>query len=242
LNIAIVEDDAGDREYLLDCIAVYTDDMKTAVSVSTFESADTFLGDGTPGRYDLIFLDIYMVGVTGMDLAQRLRRDHVNSQFVFTTTSATHAVESYEVAATYYLLKPYDYGQFAKMMEAVDGKVRWDTPGIAVKVGHDMETVPLAAIRYVDYADHYVRLHTATRVIRSYGSFQETETRLDSYPQFLTCYRNMMINMDRVDKLEGDHFELEQGESIPITRNRLREMREAYTTYIFARMKRGGTP
>lgn len=240
MNIAIVEDDAGDREYLLDCLAIYTDDMKTAVTVATFENAAAFLGDGTPGRYDLIFLDIYMGAVTGMDLAQKLRKSHVNSQFVFTTTSVAHAVTSYEVAATYYLLKPYDYGQFANMMAAVEERVRIDEPSIALKVGHDMETVPLASIRYVDYADHYVLLHTATRVIRSYGNFQEMETRLLDYPQFLTCYRNMMINMDKVEKLEGDHFELEQGESIPITRNRVREMREAYTDYIFARLKRGG--
>ncbi|MEG2176713.1 MAG: LytTR family DNA-binding domain-containing protein [Oscillibacter sp.] len=238
MNIAIVEDDPGDREYLLDCLAIHADDAKTPVSISSFENADAFLGDGSPGRYDLIFLDIYMGNVTGMELAQKLRDIHVSSQIVFVTTSVSHAVTSYEVAATYYLLKPYDYDQFSKMMSAVYSRVSPEEPTIGVKVGHDLETVPLSAIRFVDYADHYVLVHTSTKVLRSYIPFQEIEELLGAYPQFLTCYRNVIVNMEKIEKMEGDHFELEQGESIPISRNRVREMREAYTGYIFSRMKR----
>ncbi|MEG1577815.1 MAG: LytTR family DNA-binding domain-containing protein [Oscillospiraceae bacterium] len=240
MNIAIVEDDAADREYLLDCLAIHADDTKVAMSISSFENATVFLESGSPGRYDLIFLDIYMGNVTGMELAQKLRDAHVSSQIVFVTTSVSHAVTSYEVAATYYLLKPYDYEQFFKMMQTVYSRRKVDEPTIGVKVGHDLETLPLSAIRYVDYADHYVQIHTNTKLMRSYMPFAELEEQLRSFPQFLTCYRNVIVNMDRIEKLEGDHFELEQGESIPISRNRVREMREAYTGYIFFRMKRGG--
>ncbi|MEG1746980.1 MAG: LytTR family DNA-binding domain-containing protein [Oscillospiraceae bacterium] len=241
MNIAIVEDDAADREYLLDCLAIHADDAKVPMSISSFENAAVFLGDGSPGRYDLIFLDIYMGDVTGMELAQKLRDAHVGSQIVFVTSSVTHAVTSYEVSATYYLLKPYGYDQFSKMMQTVYSRVKTQEPTIGVKVGHDLETLPLSAIRYVDYADHYVQIHTTTKELRSYMPFAELEEQLRSFPQFLTCYRNMSVNMDKIEKLEGDHFELEQGESIPISRNRVREMREAYTSYIFSRMKRGGT-
>ncbi|MEG0765202.1 MAG: LytTR family DNA-binding domain-containing protein [Pseudoflavonifractor sp.] len=242
MNIAIVEDEVSDREHLLDCLAIYADDNKAPLTISTFETADAFLADGTITRYDLIFLDIYMGETTGMELAQRLRAEHVRSQLVFTTTSSAHAVTSYEVGATYYLLKPYDFDQFLRMMQAVMARTEKDEPSVGVKVGRSVEQIPLSSILFVDYSDHFVQVHTPTRIIRSGVAFKDAEERVANYPQFLTCYRNVMINMDKVEKLEGDHFLLQHGHSIPITRGCVREMREAYSAYIFSRMKRGVLP
>lgn len=239
MNIAIVEDEATDREHLLDCLAMYTDDTQTSISVSTFNNADAFLSDGNPKRYELIFLDIYMGDTTGMELAEKLRQRNINSQIVFVTTSSAFAVASYGVEATYYLLKPYEYKKFISMMQVVMKRIEVPEETISVKIGHGVETIPIATIRYVDYADHYVRIHTSARSIRSHMQFPEIEESLLMNPQFLMCYRNVIINMDKVEKLEGDHFVLEQGIDIPITRNCVRKMRDAYTTYIFSRIKRG---
>ncbi|MEG1858505.1 MAG: LytTR family DNA-binding domain-containing protein, partial [Pseudoflavonifractor sp.] len=192
MNIAIVEDEVSDREHLLDCLAIYADDTNAPLSIATFNHADAFLGDGAPARYDLIFLDIYLGDATGMEVAQKLRDAHVQSQIVFVTTSAAHAVTSYEVSATYYLLKPYDFAQFARMMQAVENRAVKDEPAISVKVGRDLEQIPVSTILFVDYAEHYVQIHTTTRVVRSYMSFKEAEERLRHYPQFLNCYRNMI--------------------------------------------------
>ncbi|MEG2455318.1 MAG: LytTR family DNA-binding domain-containing protein [Oscillospiraceae bacterium] len=238
MNIAIVEDEASDREFLLDCLALFSDDTKNALSISTFDCADAFLNTGTPARYDVIFLDIYLGDATGMEVARKLRDAGLQSQLVFVTTSSAHAVASYEVAATYYLLKPYSYEQFTQMMEAVMNRNNVDETSIAVKVNRGVEKVPLSSILYVDYADHSVFIHTTTRNMRTYVPFQEVEEQLRSYPQFLACYRNVLINMDKVDKLEGDHFLLQKGYSVPITRNCVREMRETYTAYLFARMRK----
>lgn len=81
-----------------------------------FSSGEEFLGAFTAGKYDLIFLDIYMDGITGMETAKRIRRADHGCRIIFITTSPEFAVESYDVSASFYLLKPIEKnGVFAAL-------------------------------------------------------------------------------------------------------------------------------
>ncbi len=75
-------------------------------TLDRFSSGEDFLGAFTPGKYDLIFLDIYMDGITGMETAKRIRQTDHDCRIIFITISPEFAVESYNVNASFYLLKP----------------------------------------------------------------------------------------------------------------------------------------
>ena len=81
-----------------------------------FQRGRVFGARFTAGKYDLIFLDIYMDGITGMETAKRIRRADHGCRIIFITTSPEFAVESYDVSASFYLLKPIEKnGVFAAL-------------------------------------------------------------------------------------------------------------------------------
>ena len=107
MNIAIVDDLKTDSDRLVGFIDTYMKQHNLQYgTLDRFSSGEDFLGAFTPGKYDLIFLDIYMDGITGMETAKRIRQTDHDCRIIFITTSPEFAVESYNVNASFYLLKP----------------------------------------------------------------------------------------------------------------------------------------
>ena len=109
MNIAIVDDRKTDSDRLVGFIDTYAEQHRLQWgAMDRFSSGEEFLGAFTAGKYDLIFLDIYMDGITGMETAKRIRRADHGCRIIFITTSPEFAVESYDVSASFYLLKPIE--------------------------------------------------------------------------------------------------------------------------------------
>ena len=104
---------------------------------------------------------------------------------------------------------------------------------IEVKEKKMMVRVLLDDIIYCDYENHYIRIHTARRMVRSYMQFRELSKLLIGYAQFQCCYRNIIINMDQVQEMEHADFLMSNGERIPMRRQERLEIRQKYADYIF---------
>ena len=102
LNIEICEDNSGDMNLLVESIE------RSGVSANwdCFYSGDKLLSNFIPGEYDLIFFDIYMEGLLGIDAATKIRESDTTVIFVFTTTSLDYTLESYRLKAPLYIEKP----------------------------------------------------------------------------------------------------------------------------------------
>ena len=101
MNIAIVDDRKTDSDRLVGFIDTYAEQHRLQWgAMDRFSSGEEFLGAFTAGKYDLIFLDIYMDGITGMETAKRIRRADHGCRIIFITTSPEFAVESYDVSAS----------------------------------------------------------------------------------------------------------------------------------------------
>ena len=104
MKIALVDDDpralAQLEQYL-------TEQLGRETEISHYGSGEALLADWRPGAFELVVLDIYMGGATGMEVARRLRADDGQVRLAFATSSNDFASESYEVGACYYLRKPF---------------------------------------------------------------------------------------------------------------------------------------
>ena len=105
MRIAIIDDLLTALEYLRSNICRWADEHAVPLipGPALFENGETFLEQFWKDRYDIIFLDIFMEGMNGMDTARRIRECDDACRLVFTTTSAEYAVDSYEVDSSYYL-------------------------------------------------------------------------------------------------------------------------------------------
>ena len=104
MKIALVDDDpralAQLEQYL-------TEQLGRETEISHYGSGEALLADWRPGAFELVVLDIYMGGATGMEVARRLRAGDGQVRLAFATSSNDFASESYEVGACYYLRKPF---------------------------------------------------------------------------------------------------------------------------------------
>ena len=239
MKVAIVDDFREDREILKEYIARYAEDKSLVMDVECFGSGEKFIAKVQPQKYRIVFLDIYMGGMDGMQVAEHIRKDDKDTLIVFTTSTKEFAIRGYLVKAAGYLVKPYEYELFEKTMDMVQTFLKKDMRYIEVKVKRNTVKILLSEIIYCDYDNHYILFHTEDEVIRSYVRFKELEEMLKPHEEFLCCYRNIMVNLDKVQAMEAEYFIMENGEKIPIRRPDRTKVRKLYAEHAFRSLKGG---
>ena len=124
MRIAIADDQPADIEILQQLIRRWAQEegIFPLPTPTVFASGEALLAAFTPGDFDIIFLDIYMTGMTGMETAKKLRARDGACHLIFTTTSTEFAVDSYAVAAAYYLVKPLTYEKLVRALTRCQAK------------------------------------------------------------------------------------------------------------------------
>ena len=201
MNIAIIDDISTDAETLKNIAVSYFEKKQIRAEICHFSSAEEFFEDYQPGKFQILFLDIYMDGMTGMEAARRIRRQSDNCILVFVTTSSDFAVESYDVGASYYLLKPFQPEKLCSILDSFQSRHLLASRYIEVVSDRVPIRVPLRSILYADTFRNAVCLHTDAGPVRSYLTFHKFEEQIRDCPNFLSCYRGCVVNMDLYRKL-----------------------------------------
>ena len=235
MKIAVVEDDVGMFEQIREQLAEL---LGTAAELYHFASGETFLAAWQPGGFDLIILDIFMDRLTGMEVARKIRETDRTVKIAFSTSSNAYASESYEVNACYYLHKPFGKDQLRAMLDRLDlSEVeRRRTAKLP-----DGSTVILRSILYADCAAHCITLHGKDGhdlVVRA--NFSETERILCAYPYFFSPTKGVIVNFYEVTAQNKDTFTVSNGARIPISRRKAKEAQDAYSSFLFEKLRRGG--
>lgn len=200
--------------------------------IDEFDSGELFLENFSPETYDMIFIDQYMNGISGIDTAKKIRESDNLVALVFITTSRDHALDSYEVRASGYLVKPYKFKDFSRTMELVNMiKLR---NARFISIGG--RKILLREILWCDRDEHYVQIHTDRQgILRLRLSFAELEQLLLPYVQFLSCYRGCMVNMDRAVKIHNLNFIMDTGEAVPFRKRDRGNIEKQFNSYLFQR-------
>lgn len=119
MNIAILDDSKEDLRQVKSVISSYYESQNTSADIHLYSSAEAFFTKYIPGFYDLIIMDIYMGSMTGMDAARKLREARDTAALIFISSSDSFAVESYDVQASYYLLKPFDPEKLCRILSTI---------------------------------------------------------------------------------------------------------------------------
>jgi two-component system LytT family response regulator len=195
-------------------------------------------------RPDLVFLDIEMPGMTGIDVLSRITH---NPAIVFTTAYDRYAVTAFELEALDYLLKPFGAKRLAATLERVrknlDGRseaplaeraraaIESREPFSRIFVRDRGRIIPIAVdgIDRLEAEDDYVGVHTAGKRYLVYLTMSEFEARLD--PQrFVRIHRSHIVNLDKVAAFlpeDGGRLsiEMKDGTKLTASRTRARELR-----------------
>ncbi|BAK45155.1 hypothetical protein EGYY_20650 [Eggerthella sp. YY7918] len=239
MRIAIVDDCAADAEALEEAIVAHLTRRGRPCETEVFsDGSPLFKSDAL--AYDLVFLDIFLGDENGIDIAERLREEHYPALVVFTTVSADHAVEGFRVRAFHYLMKPYSDDDLAAVLDEALARLATDETMLLAHDGTVPVRVPLSRIRYVQTDGHYLMVDTEVGLLRWRQVFAHLVDMLSSYPQFFTCHRGVMVNLDHVSTLtDDDCFIMDDGKRLSVRRSSRTEARRRYFDRLFTQV--GGT-
>ena len=214
MQIAIVDDSAEDREELSTCLENYMKRHQLDYTLTEFEDGENFLKAAAQVNFQLVFMDIYMENMDGIEAARRLRQKNRLCKIVFLTITEDYARMGYSLSASYYLLKPLSLHQadFEEAMELCQLKPPYEVMTLSVMADRQKLELPTEKILYIDYQNRMTRIHTAERVIPVSGGFQEVTAALQKDKRFLPCYRGVLINMDYISQVDSQTFRLINGE------------------------------
>lgn len=234
MKIAVVDDDFQLYQRLQAYLEALLGDF---AEITYFSDGEAFLEAWREEGFDLILLDIFMDGITGMEVAVRVRETDSDVKIAFCTTSNEFASESYEVNACYYLHKPFGIEQVKAMLDRLSLTELEQKRTVKLPDGTN---VVLRGIIYADCAAHFITLHNRQHkdiVLRA--SFSEIEQLLCAYPYFISPTKGVIINFYEVAKQNHDTFIMSDGTHIPISRRKAGEVLEAYSSFLFAELRKG---
>lgn len=231
MRLAVVDDMANDRLELIDRLHGYFASRRADAEYVEFSSADELLDSFESNDFDVIFLDIYMNEINGIEAARRIRDKDARCRLVFVTSSAAHAVESYTVQANFYLTKPLDDSRVNQAMDIVCAELVRDVRYIEVHVGHVPAKIRLKDILWSECAGERPMLHLEDRALRLDETVTSIFTQLIEDERFLSCNRNVAVNMDWIASVGDSDFMLQNGEAVPIRQRGRAAVKREFLSY-----------
>lgn len=224
-NIAVCDDKAADREYIMNMLNKWAGETGHLVCVSEFASAEQFLFEyEDKSDYDILLLDIEMGAMDGVTMAKQLRKNNDIVQIVFITGYSDYISEGYEVAALHYLMKPVKQEKLFEVLDRAAEKVQKNEKLLFLENGGELFRIPLYQIRYVDVQHNYVTVHAAEEITVK-KTLGELEECLDE--RFLRVGRSSIVNLNCIGRVTKTDIILQDGTSVPLPRGAYEKVNRA---------------
>ncbi len=200
------------------------------IQLRTFLSGEQLLN--YDGQIDILFLDIQMNGMDGMETARKLRDSKFQGFLIFITVLKEMVFQSFEVQAYDYLVKPVEEKQFEKTMERLYTSMQnASEDSLLVQKGYEGRIVREEEIIFCEIIDRKIYLNlTSGEVVDYYERIENLETKLGSH--FFRCHRSYLINLKHLKGYKNGTAYMDNGKEVPVSRLRSKEFSSVVLQYM----------
>lgn len=226
-RIAIVEDDDGDYADLEQNLQIIAKEGGYDFLLTRFGSGEDFLKDYLC-QFDIVFMDIELVNLNGMETARKLREIDPVVTLVFVTRMEQFAIQGYEVQATGYVLKPVRLSSFRLKLQEILLKIeqrRIQQSDIIVQNGAHALRLATKDILYIEVKDHYLYYHMAGSSFSAYGKIKDIEEEFQQRG-FIKCNRCYLINPYGISEIKDLEIVMANGDHLWISSKKRKEFME----------------
>ena len=221
LLVGICDGDTSVRIKLGEYIRRYRRDTGLAIQVLTYDSGEKLLRH-YPFEMDLIFLEIPFTKMSGIEIAKRIREVDPHVGIVFLTSILSHVLEAYEVRANNYLIKPLKYTRFLREVESAHAR-RGQHRFFLETNDSGIYKIYTKSICYIETTGRNTRIQTETDAVISYKPMKAHQEVLYE-PYFVRVHTGFIVNLLFFQGLEGSDLILSNGQRIPVSRHRKKEL------------------
>ncbi len=238
MRIAVIEDERAHRDLLLFYLERWSREQG-GEEIYTFETADSFWFAYEENRcFDLLFVDIQMPGMDGMELAKRVREKDRDVLIVFTTGITDFLEEGYEVEALHYLVKPLSEEKVRLCLEKAKGR-RQLTSYVVLHTEDETLKINDRSVNYAEARGHGCILGLAgAGELEVKESLSELEKLLNGR-EFVKCHRSYVCRIGNIRHIGKDEIVFDDGKRIPVSRRLYGEVNRRFIEF-FRREALGG--
>lgn len=233
LRIAMCDDSPAFMQSTGQLVRKWSEESKVPVDIFTFDNGDALIEKNMSLRMDIIFLDILMPMLNGMETAKELRQRDTAAKIIFLTSSPEFALESYEIKAQDYLLKPVTYEKIKKALDECVRALEFEPVHLVLKTDIGYQKLYLHDIEYIEAQNKrvlfYLREGHEIAVAEPLRAFED---KFAGSISFFKCHRSYLVYLPNVAHFNSSHVTTKSGRDIPIARGCTKAFKEAY----FARM------
>ena len=230
IRIAICDDEKHMSDHIRAMASDFFRKKNREIQLRTFLSGEELLN--YDGQIDILFLDIQMNGMDGLETARKLRAGKFRGFLIFITVLKEMVFQSFEVQAYDYLVKPVDEKQFGKTMERLYASMQnASEDSLLVQQGYEGRIVPKDEIVFFEVIDRKIYLNLASgEIIDYYERIENLETKLDGH--FFRCHRSYLINLKHLKGYKNGTACMDNGKEVPVSRLRSREFSGVILQYM----------
>lgn len=236
LNIAICDDDRFFCEREQQFIAEYMNVKEYAYQIYTFPSGEDLLhAKQDISRYDIIFLDIKMDKIDGIETARRIREIAIDTYIVFVTAFIEYSLEGYKVDAIRYLLKDDEFLDKAifECLDAIMDKKNYRENKYTFEFQEGKIEICLNDIMYIDSNLHKLTFHMAKESQGEYTMYERLDVidELLRKMKFCRIHKSYLVNLSYLDRIERYNAVMSEGLYLPVSKARYLNARNEWIRY-----------
>lgn len=233
IKVAICDDSDIDREMLKGIVSYLMGDRGLDFEVDIYQNGEGLVTNYKNHPYDLIFLDIMMGEMDGIEAGKIIRRIDDNVEFVYCTSSSDFAIAAYEVHAMGYLVKPYEPGRIGAVIDYyVHKHPQKNQNYIEVKSKRKSLIIPYKDIIHMESDNKVVYIYTTTQgIVKVYNKLDKFEAEL-SNSSFLRCHQSYLVNIRYIVGMVDSDFIMIDNRLIPIRKSGRKLIVKRYEDYL----------
>ena len=229
LLIAVVDDDPKDAALLKNCVEEYCKKKNLPAMARVYHDGLEFIR--STESHDIIFLDIQMKKLDGLETARLLRKINKESILIFVTNMAQFAIKGYEVDALDFIIKPASLSSIVyvmdKAMKRLDGSAR---AVFSLKTAEGTISLSSNDITYVEVLDHNLIYHTTRGDYTVRGRLSDVSEKLDP-EKFVMCNRSFIVNLRHVSSVTADYL-LIGDTRISVSKSHRKELMKRFSNFL----------
>lgn len=230
ITVAVCDDSKSMVEAMRENLEEYGKETAHELRIFTFSSGEELL-ENYNCKYDILFLDIKMTGMNGLQVAEKIRKQDKTVIIIFLTSLIQHALDGYKVNAANYIIKPIKKKRLTMEMDHWIGEmVQREEPFITVHNDSGTYKILLKTISYIETFNRNIMIHSTQGNILCYWKLKEMERKISQYG-FSRNHSSFLVNLFYVENIEKSDVKLSTGELLPIGKSKKKEFMQQLASY-----------